>query len=370
MPEDHELKCLTPDEWIGGFEDRYLTEYVASGGSVVRFVSGEPQTLSGVVGGLQRIAAERNYHYRLLDAGARQPTGKPPSYHVIDSFYSAVTDGVDWQGWARDQARRVLDRLGVRVPEGCDLGDIERLAAANGRDRNWLLQRYEREADETVQDRAMTVEFRSAVTNLWVDQLLPDTSTPGRGEVLTAWLSGRSALPGAPRVLRKCQIYGSINPTNARHYLVSFCEWARRTGRPGVLVVLDFRAYEWVGGTRPRSEQILLEIEAAIARGEGTDSIHALMAASRPDAPGVKYSQAAYVQMLSLLRRFIDEIDRFRGLALVVLTSPRYYLPKARDTERRYTDYSALQTRIGEEVRDRQRPNPDAALVHPREAEA
>jgi len=366
MPEDQAPRTLTSGEWLSAFEERYLSDYVPSGGSVVRFISGEPQTLTEAVDGLQRVAAERNYHYRLLDAGARQPTGKPPSYHLIDRFYGAVTDGVDWQGWAREQARSVLDRLGVRVPEGCDLGDIQKLAAANGMDRDYLIQQYHRETQRAVQDRDMTVEFRSAVTNLWGDQLQPDTSTPGRGEVLTTWLSGRAAPPGGARVLRNCQIYGRINATNARHYLVSFCEWARRTGRLGILVVLDFRAYEWVGGTGPRSEQILREIEAAIARGAGTDSILAMMTASRADAPDVKYSSKAYVQMLSLLRRFIDEIDRFRGLALIVLTSPTYYAPSALK-ERRYTDYAALQTRIGEEVSDRQRPNPDAALIHLRE---
>lgn len=72
------------------------------------------------------------------------------------------------------------------------------------------------------------------------------------------------------------------------------------------------------------------------------------------------------MQMLSLLRRFIDEIDRFPSLAIVVLTSSQYFGPEGIGP-RRYTDYVALQTRIGDEVRDRNRPNPDAALIRLRE---
>jgi len=369
MPHEYELRRLTPDEWLTGFDDRYLADYVPSGGSVVRFVSGDAAALDDVREGLERIGADRQYHYRYLDAEVRQPYSRAPRLHAIECFYSAVTDGVDWQGWARRQAEQVLDRLGVRVPDGCRLGDIERLAALNGRDRNWLMQRYQREADETVQDRAMTVEFRSAVTNLWVDQLLPDTSSPGRAEVLTSWLRGQSAPLGGARVLRGCQIYGRISPTNARHYLVSFCEWARRTGHSGVLAVLDFRAYERVGQGRGGAEAVLGEIRAALARGEDLDTIRRIAGKSEDERPSVKYSKAAYMQMLSLLRRFIDEIDRFPGMALVVMTKPQFYGPDLAN-ERRFRDYNALHTRIGQEVSDRLRANPDAALVHLRRNDA
>jgi hypothetical protein len=67
------------------------------------------------------------------------------------------------------------------------------------------------------------------------------------------------------------------------------------------------------------------------------------------------------MQMLNMLRRFIDEVDWFERLLLVVLTTPRFY----DDTSRRnYFNYDALQTRIGLEVHDARRPNPCANLVH------
>ena len=76
------------------------------------------------------------------------------------------------------------------------------------------------------------------------------------------------------------------------------------------------------------------------------------------------------MQMLTMLRRFIDEIDTLDNFLLVVLTSPRFYKDKSIDdsVRRCYFDYDALQTRIGQEVHDAHRANLAASLVHLGEA--
>jgi hypothetical protein len=70
--------------------------------------------------------------------------------------------------------------------------------------------------------------------------------------------------------------------------------------------------------------------------------------------------------MLTLLRRFIDEIDTFENFLLLVLTSPNFYKDKTLDPniKRCYFDYDALQTRIGQEVHDARYANPAASLVY------
>ena len=65
--------------------------------------------------------------------------------------------------------------------------------------------------------------------------------------------------------------------------------------------------------------------------------------------------------MLTLIRRFIDEVDWFERFLLVIQTSPKFYDALSR---RNYFNYDALQTRIGLEVHDLEKPNPTAALVH------
>ena len=361
MLDVHPAFSLTTDTWLAGFEGRYLSDFVPSGGSVVRFVSGSDAALERVRTGLQQIAGQRNFHYRFLNADKPTADGRPPQLHRIERFYAAVTENVDWQDWAREQARNVLERLGLHIPPGTSLGDIQAIAEANKADRDYLIQQYKGEARRSVQDRSMTVEFRNAITNLWVDQLLPDTSTPGRSDVLTAWLRGETLPPGGARVLKGCQIYGRISSINARHYLVSFCEWTRRVGRAGVLIVLDFRAYERTGSASNRPNGTLAASKSASEQGAPIEELRRRLQDSGSEAAPLRYSKKPYEQMLSLLRRFIDEVDRFPSLALIVLTSLQY--SGNDDRVRRYTDYVALNTRIGNEVADKNRPNPDAALV-------
>ncbi len=360
MLHDRPASRLTASGWLSGFNDWYLSDFVPSGGSVVRFVSGTETVLTQVRTEIERIAEQGNFHYRFLDADNRRPDGRPPQLHRIERFYAAVTEQVDWQGWAQAQARNVLERLGLRIPLGTSLDDIQAIAEANKTDRDYLIQQYQAEARRSVQDRAMTVEFRNAITNLWVDQLLPDTSTPGRSDVLTAWLGGEPLPPGGARVLSRCQIFGRISSINARHYLVSFCEWSRRVGRTGILIVLDFRAYERTGRAG-RAGATGADIKSAIDAGATLEDILRLLAQAETESDALRYGKQSYEQMLSLLRRFIDEVDRFPSLALIVLTSPQYFGVDER--VRRYTDYVALNTRIGDEVADRHRANPDAAVV-------
>ena len=101
-------------------------------------------------------------------------------------------------------------------------------------------------------------------------------------------------------------------------------------------------------------------MNAAIARGASAEELAALQAQADTE-PAIVYSDAAYMQMLAMIRRFIDEIDWFERFLLVILTTPAFY----DDTSRRnYNNYDALQTRIGLEVHDARRANPAAALVH------
>lgn len=362
MYDDRPTPQLTADVWLRGFADRYLQDYVPSGGSVIRFVSGTDPALALVQSGLQSLAAEGNYHYCLLDANRRTAEDKPPNLHSIERFYAAVTEHVDWLEWAEEQARKVLSELGLDLPDGVDLGDLEAIAEANRTDPKHITNRVEWAMRDERRDRSTTIEYHSATTNLWVDWLLPDKAIPGRRKVLSAWLSGETPPTGGASVLKRYQIYGKIGPANGRHFLASFCEWLRQVGRSGLLVTLDFRAYERSGRRRSPSETALASLRSAHKNGADFDELYRLLELAKSDDGGLGYGKRPYEQMLSLLRRFIDEIDRFRSFALVVLMSPQYFAPND-PHERRYTDYSALSTRIGDEVSDRHRANPDAALV-------
>lgn len=60
-----------------------------------------------------------------------------------------------------------------------------------------------------------------------------------------------------------------------------------------------------------------------------------------------------------VLRQLIDATDELEGVLLVVLVPPELVT----DELRGLPAYSALQLRVADEVRDRRRPNPYAAMV-------
>ncbi|MDP9406925.1 MAG: ATP-binding protein, partial [Actinomycetota bacterium] len=74
---------------------------------------------------------------------------------------------------------------------------------------------------------------------------------------------------------------------------------------------------------------------------------------------GVYYSKAAVLDVYEVLRQLIDATDELRGV-LVVAVVPAELVT---DETRGLPAYTALQLRVADEVRDRRRPNPFAALV-------
>ena len=189
--------------------------------------------------------------------------------------------------------------------------------------------------------------------------------TPTVEEVLLAWIEGRS-VPGDAAALKKVGIHERISQANARYMLASLCHWLPRAGRSGLIVTLDFTPYEHkrIPPVAKMNQQNRLVREAA-ERGASSDELKAIIA-DFDQEPAISYSDAAYMQMLTLIRRFIDEIDWLEHFLLVILTSPRFYQSRAFDpsVKRSYFDYDALQTRIGLEVHDARRANPCAALAH------
>lgn len=360
------LPSLTLTDWLSVVEREYLDDYVRSGGSAVKVVTGSDALTDHAIVRVGESAAAQGYFYAHLDPSQRTADGKRPDLHRIDKFFFEATRGVDWKGWAALQARQYLESRGIVLAEGRALGDLEQIAQDNGRDPQDLLNQYQRElATPLIRDTRLSVEFRAAVTALSRALLVPDAVSPTTEEVLLGWLAGRT-MPGAASALKKVQIFERINLGNARAMLTSFCRWLPHTGHAGLVVTLDFRPYEYKKIAKARRQQEQLQrVRDAIARGADADELAALASEENSAEPDVIYSDAAYMQMLTLIRRFIDEIDWFERFLLVIFTSPNFLKDKTLDptVKRCFFDYDALQTRIGQEVHDARHANPAAALV-------
>lgn len=359
------LPGLPLDRWLQPLDDEYLSDYVPSGGSAVKVITGSDATLAEAVSRLRERAEAHRMFTAHLDPSVRDENGRRPDFHRIEKFFFEVTREVDWKEWAAAQARRYLEAQGIRLLSGRDLGDLEQIAADNGREAQDLVSQYQRElATPQIRDIRLSIEFRTAITALSRALLLPDSITPTTEEVLLGWLRGQ-ALPGAASALKKVQIYERINLSNARPMLASFCRWLPQAGCSGLLVTLDFRPYEYKRMARGRRQaEQLQRMRDAIQRGAPAGELQRLAEADENE-PDVTYSDAAYMQMLQTIRRFIDEIDRFERFLLVILTTPAFYRDKTLDpsVKRCYFDYDALQTRIGQEVHDARHANPAASLV-------
>ncbi len=352
---------VASDAWLDTIHREYLAEYIKSGGSTVKFISGETATLADVQARLHSLAQNENYFHVHLDAAQTLPDDKRPDLHRIDRFFFAVTESVDWGAKTTEEAKRYLDSRGVVIQPGRALNDLDGIAADNGRTPTDLINQFQRElVTGYIKDQAMALEFRTAISALVRAQLLPDTMTPTTEEVLLKWFAGRT-MPGAAAALKKIHIFERITRANARHMLASFCRWLPRAGHDGLVVTLDFRPYEYKKLARTRRQADTLDrLREAIAARASWDRLDAILAEDASE-PTVSYSDLAFMQMLAQLRRFIDEIDWFERFMLVVLTTPRFY---DGSSPRNYWAYDALQSRIGLEVHDVQRANPTAALVH------
>jgi hypothetical protein len=363
----NETSYLSPSRWLDAITHDYLDDYVRSGGSAVKVVSGSERLIDEAILRVRDLAVRSGYCHSHLDPGRYNSSSKRPDLHRIDNFFFAATSDVDWKGWAAQQASRYLENHGIHLAPGRAIGDLDGIALDNGRDSQDLLNQYQRElATPQIRDPRLAIEFRAAVTALSRALLVPDAVSPTTEEVLLGWFAGKT-MPGAASALKKVQIFERINIGNARAMLTSFCRWLPQTGHDGLVVTLDFRPYEYKKISRgQRQAEQLRQVRDAISRGASADELSAIAADRQGAEPDISYSDTAYMQMLTMIRRFIDEIDAFERFLLVIVTSPDFYKDKTIDTsvKRCYFDYDALQTRIGQEVHDTRYANPAAALAH------
>jgi hypothetical protein len=264
---DTTLRIATAD-WLKVLQAEYLAEFVKSGGSAVKVVSGSSAELQAAAEAIGSMASQEGYYFVYLDPGQLDARDKKPDLHRIDRFFFAVLEGVDLKKWAAQQARQHLESRGIRVAPHRRLDDVEGIAADNERQPDDLLNQYERElATPLLRDLGMAVEFRAAIAALVRSQLVPEQMTPATEEVLLKWFAGQT-MPGAAAALKKMRIYDRITQSNARPMLQSFCHWLPMTGHQGLAVVLDFRPYEFKQLTKPqRVSTQLARLKAAVARG-------------------------------------------------------------------------------------------------------
>ena len=298
----------------------YLADYVAAGGAAVRFiVVGDDDVGRRWHAALSVVAAAEGYQYVYADAGDVR-------VHMIDQLYAAVARTLDWVDLARRQVTTSWESIGLSPPTSGELG-VAAVAAHHDVSIPEAARSMRRQLESTLlRNPTLAREFRLAVLRLCQAELGTGDVLAAEREAVTAWLRVE---PVALRSLRSASLHGRIARHNARSMLVSLVAWRAQVTGTGAVLDLDLTRLAVV--RRPPVGQ----------------------------REGHYYSKAAVLDALEVLRQLVDATDALHG-AFIAVTLPPAMIT---DETRGLPAYSALQLRVVDEVRDRRRTNPFAALV-------
>ena len=296
----------------------YLREFIARGGSVIKFVECEAGQLDEIQGRLGDLAEQSGLATCRINAAQTR-------LHMIQDVFFAISRGLDWPAMAQGFVEALVTKHSYEWPRPGGGAAIEVIAAHNRIDK-WLFRRDLNTwlTEEIMQDRWMTEDFRIAMAQLCMTRLAPDDPNVGVTAPVLEWLRGELRAIGA---LRQTYITGKITRHNGRAMLRSLCRWLRLCGRKGICVTLDIRQ--------------VLRTGTALAEG-------------------VRYSAAAVMDAFEVLRQLIDDAEAFQGLFVVVLSDQSL---TGDDPKRSLHAYDALKLRVWDDVRATGRDNPLAALV-------
>jgi len=311
---------LKVDDYASFLAREYLAEYLPAGGAAVKVA------VVGADGAADRLesalAAATVGHEGIFVSVAADSV----RVHMIDQIFFAISRALDWQALAEVNVREAYDAAAFPVPDGCGL-TITEVARHHEVDTRELYRSVRRLLERRLLGDPMVVpQMGRAMLRLAQAQLGAGDVDAAECDAVLGWLSGelRSIV-----ALRPALIYSRIGRHNARQMLVSVVALLLAAGYGGLVVYMDLSRL--AEGRRPPAEF----------------------------SSGIYYSKAAVLDAYEVLRQFIDATDELRGVLVVAVVPPELMT----DDVRGLPAYAALQLRVADEVRDRRRANPFAALV-------
>jgi hypothetical protein len=312
--------ALKVDDYAAFLASEYLASYLPSGGAAVKVaVVGDSSAADRLESALAAVTAEHGGLYVGLSAESTR-------VHMVDQIFFAVARAVDWEGLAAASVRAAYKDAAFGVPDGVGL-TVAEVARHHDVDSRELYRSVRRLLERSLLGNpVLAVEMSRAILRLAQAQLGSGDIDIAEHDAVLSWLRGELRSIGA---LRAALIYSRIGRHNARQMLTSTAALLLAAGYGGLVVQLD---YARMGEAR------------------------------RPPAPirsGFYYSKAAALDAYEVVRQFIDATDELRGVLVLAVVPPQLMTDEARGLPA----YTALQLRVADEVRDRRRANPFAALV-------
>lgn len=309
---------LGVDEYADFLGREYLATYVRGGGAAVRVVApGDDEVTKRWHAALADTALDAGYQLVAIDSADVR-------IHLLQEVALAATRTIDWRRTAVAVVRSCYER------EGLPAGDsvlVQRVAAQHDVDARELTRTMRRAVEyDVLGDHRLSMDFRRAMLRLCQAELAGGIAAADERADVLGWLHGEKV----PLTRLRGLLIGSrIDRSTARGVLLSLPVWLAKAGQVGLVLDVD---------------------------------LHRLAVSRRPPAPereGHYYSRAAIFDAYEVLRQLIDATDDMQH-CLVVATLPPSLVA---DDNRGLPAYSALHLRVADEVHDRRRANPFAALV-------
>ncbi len=317
------MNTIALSQWLQVIDQEYLSDFIRDGGASVKFAVTSDDLRSDLAAAMQDRCREHNYIFLEFDAAKRRA-------HMPQDIFFEMAEQIDWRLLARHQILSLAEDAGLDVT-GVDpaatvnvyeaIGEINRLA------RNSVFRDLRPYMESrTVQNPRMAKDFRVAMTHLCIAENLAGPQYY-HGTPLLEWLTGRNTRLGN---VRHFSIHTPINRNTARYFIESAFYWIRHVGYAGTVLQFDISRVTVARRTRDWQRY---------------------------------YTRPMAMEHYELLREFIDGADRLTSALLLVAASPAFLEVPTDRRSRGYGIYQALQTRIMDDVRDRNLVNPDASLV-------
>ncbi len=313
-------------DWLNVIDAEYLSTFIRTGGASVKFVVTPDEQRAELSACMRTLCEERAYLLIELDACTVRA-------HMPQDIFFGMARQIDWRRAARRRILKLAAERSFRIdhlhPEIA--GNIfNAIADVNRLDTQSVVFELRRAIQNEVSKNShMVKDFRVAMSHICLNEndlgSAEDSDLP-----LIDWLTGRSTRIGN---VRPFSVYTPINRTTARYFIESALYWIHEAGYTGTVILFD----------------------------------NSRVTVARNPKDGLRfYSRAMAMEHYQALRDFIDGADRLAHTLLVVAPSGEFLS----SPNRSYEVYTALSTRVMNDVSDRNRGNPLASLVQlPSEAQ-
>jgi len=307
-------------EWLDTMDAEYLSSFIPDGGASVKFAVTPEESRADLTARMRERCEEKGYVFVELSAAAMRA-------HMPQDIFFGMANQLDW----RRLARRAVLRLAAKrdyevasVDASSDINVFDAIAQAGGLETQFVMQQIRPEIQKRVfRNYRMPRDFRTAMSHLCLSE--DNRGGDGyAGQALLDWLTEPVPIGN----LRQFSIHTPINRTTARYFIEAALYWVRFAGCAGTVILFD----------------------------------NARVTVAKNPKDGLRYyTRAMAMDHYELLREFIDGVDRLTN-ALMVIVTDQEFLDDSR-SRRGYGIYQALQTRVMDDVRDRNLVNPVASLV-------